>query len=59
MKFDSEDEDMVEVLAHKHWMWIGKLLNQERSMTQTLFEDGFKHGWKHAKEEKDESNDPV
>lgn len=38
-------------LADEHWNWINSLLNTDRLLTERLFKDGFKHGWKHAKEE--------
>lgn len=48
---DKQEKEKIEKLADDHWIWINKLLELERMMTERLFKDGFKHGWKHAKEE--------
>ncbi len=42
----------VERLAQEHWEWIKKLLDTDRLVTERLFKDGFKHGWKHAKDDR-------
>ncbi len=39
-----------DLLAEEHWEWIKKLLDTQLLVTERLFKDGFKHGWKHAKE---------
>ena len=41
--------DQAKLLAEEHWEWIKKLLDTQFLVTERLFKDGFKHGWKHAK----------
>ncbi len=41
-------------LAEEHWEWIKKLLDTQLLVTERLFKDGFKHGWKHAKGERND-----
>ncbi len=48
------DRDQPKLLAEEHWEWIKKLLDTQLLVTERLFKDGFKHGWKHAKEERND-----
>lgn len=44
-----EKKEQAKHLAEEHWEWIKKLLDTQLLITERLFKDGFKHGWKHAK----------
>ncbi len=46
---EREHSSQPKVLAEEHWEWIKKLLDTQLLVTERLFKDGFKHGWKHAK----------
>ena len=51
---EREHSSRQKVLAEEHWEWIKKLLDTQLLVTERLFKDGFKHGWKHAKEERND-----
>jgi len=51
---EREHSSQPKVLAEEHWEWIKKLLDTQLLVTERLFKDGFKHGWKHAKEERND-----
>ncbi len=47
---DEKESQKVEKLAEEHWQWIERLLVKQMTVTERLFKDAFRHGWKHAKE---------
>ena len=42
----------IDCLAKHHWKFIKELINISSTREEFLFKEGFKHGYKHCKEEK-------
>ena len=49
-----EEAELVQELAEQHWAWIEGVLADRQQETKHMFIEGFKHGYKHGKESKDE-----
>lgn len=47
-------EQKARRLANEHWNWIEGFLNQERERQRFLFIEGFLHGDKHGRKEKED-----
>lgn len=41
-----------EQLAKEHWAWVESVLADRQQETKHMFIEGFKHGYKHGKENK-------